>query len=61
MADWKRLGWRKSKETVLANKNRLIELDELMMRAAEAGVVIIWEHGSNKEAHKLGRLGSQIE
>jgi len=51
---------------VLANKNRLIELDKMLMKATEAGIVIIWEHGvpeatGNKEAHKLARLGSQTE
>lgn len=66
MDDWKRLGWRKNKGTVLANKNRLIELDKMLMKATEAGIVIIWEHGvpeatGNKEAHKLARLGSQTE
>ena len=64
MKDWKRVGWRKSKGHV-RNKNRLIELDALLMRAAEAGVVITWENGEpeakgNKEAHKLAILGSQI-
>ena len=64
MPVWKRLGWRKSKGYV-RNKNRLMELDALLIRSAEAALVITWENGEpeskgNKEAHKLAILGSQI-
>ena len=44
---------------MLANKNRLIEFDELMKTAAEAGVVIIvnWSMGATKKPTSLQDLG----